>query len=108
MQQLLGEKAATTDGSLLKELFLQRLPANVRMVLASTGDSTSLDDLAQLADKITEVTMPSVSAVSTNDFSTELERLHTEMASLKGLVQSLATKKQDGPPPQSPPTKSPK
>ena len=92
MQQLLGEKAATTDGSRLKELFLQ---PNVHMVLTSTGDSTSLDDLAQLADKITEVAVPSGSAVSTNNFSAELERLHTEMASLKGLVQSFATKKQD-------------
>ena len=66
MQQLLGEKAATTDRSLLKELFLQRLPVNIRMVLTSTGDFTSLEDLAQLADK---VAVPSVSPVSTNDFN---------------------------------------
>ena len=36
MQQLLGDKAGATDGSFLKELYLQRLPSNVRMVLAST------------------------------------------------------------------------
>ena len=33
MQQLLGDKVV--DGSFLRELFLQRLPNNVRMVLAS-------------------------------------------------------------------------
>ena len=36
MQQLLGEKATNTDAAFMRELFLQRLPPNVRMVLAST------------------------------------------------------------------------
>jgi len=36
MQQFLGEKAANTDAAFMRELFLQRLPPNVRMVLAST------------------------------------------------------------------------
>ena len=35
---------------LLKELFLQRLPANVRMVLASSREGKTLDKIAQLAD----------------------------------------------------------
>ena len=48
MQQLLGDTPGVTDGSFIRELFLQRLPANVRMVLASTSDSVSFDDLAQL------------------------------------------------------------
>ena len=39
MQQLLGDHGTTTDNSFLRELFLQRLPSNVRMVLAS-ADST--------------------------------------------------------------------
>ena len=60
MHQLLGDKASTTDSTFLRELFLQRLPANVRMVLASTPEPTSLDQLATLADKIMEaVTGPS-------------------------------------------------
>ena len=42
MNQLLGDKASTTDSTFLRELFLQRLPANVRMVLASTAEPTSL------------------------------------------------------------------
>lgn len=37
MHQLLGDKAATADTAFIRELFLQRLPANVRMVLASAG-----------------------------------------------------------------------
>ena len=63
MQQLLGDKAGSTDISFLCKWFLQRLPANVRMVLALTPDTTSLEDLAQLADIIVEVAIPSVAAV---------------------------------------------
>ena len=58
MQQLLGDTPGITDGSFIHKLFLQWLLANVRMVLASTSDSVSLDELAQLADKIVEVAGP--------------------------------------------------
>ena len=52
MQQLLGDSAVCNpDNKFLRELFLQRLPNNVRMVLASASDM-SLEDLAQLADRI--------------------------------------------------------
>ena len=44
MQQFLGDHASTIiiDSAFLCELFLQRLPSNVYMVLASTADTTSL------------------------------------------------------------------
>ena len=66
MQQLLGDRAGSTDTAFLRELFLQCLPANVRMVLASTGTSVSLDEMAELADKVMEVAAPSISAVTTS------------------------------------------
>ena len=50
---------AVTDGVFLREIFLQRLSQNVRIVLASTPDTGNLEDLAQLADKIVEVAVPS-------------------------------------------------
>lgn len=65
MQPLLGVKAESTDSSFVCELFLQHLPANVGMVLTSTRDTTSLEDLAQLIDRIVEVAIPSVVAVPT-------------------------------------------
>ena len=48
MQQLVGDPPGLADGALLCELFLQRLPATVHMVLASASSSTSLQDLAQM------------------------------------------------------------
>ena len=86
MQQLLGDKANTTDGAFMRELFLQRLPSNVRMVLASTPDTGNITDLAQLADKVMEVASPSVSGITT---TTELEQLRQEVAELKAMLQTL-------------------
>ena len=58
MQQLLGDTPGITDISCIHELFLQQLPANISMVLASTSDSISLDELVQLPDKIFKVGAP--------------------------------------------------
>ena len=63
LQQLAGDTPGA-DGAFLCELFLQRLPANVRMVLASTRGDTPIDEIAQLADKIIEVAVPQISSVS--------------------------------------------
>ena len=86
MQQLLGDKATNTDAAFMRELFLQRLPSNIRMVLASTPDTGNIEDLAQLADKVMEVAVPSVASVTT---STELQQLRQEVTDLKGMLQSL-------------------
>lgn len=64
MQQLLGDKTTTVDSSFIRELILQCLPSNVRMVLASAGDDMALEELAQLADRITDVAVPSIATVT--------------------------------------------
>ncbi len=90
MQQLLGDKGGIADGndSFLRELFLQRLPANVRMVLASADTSLSL---AELADKVMEVVTTTVAATSLPPPSTEVAQLRQEVTRLAELVQSLTT-----------------
>ena len=55
MQQLLGVKAETMDPSLLRGLFIQRLPSNVRMILASTAKGGNLLQLTEMADSVMEV-----------------------------------------------------
>ena len=57
MQQLMGEKVNPTNTPILRELFSQGLPANVRMILAS-NDTKDIEEMAQLADKIMEVATP--------------------------------------------------
>ena len=86
MQQLLGDKANSTDAAFMRELFLQRLPSNVRMVLASMPDTGNITELAQFADKVMEVASPSVSSITT---TTELDQLRQEVAELKTMLKSL-------------------
>ena len=92
MQQLLGDRPGL-DTSFLQELFLQRLPHSVRIVLASTPDSTSLSTLAEMADKVMEVATPTVAAVkapTTDPLAAEVETLRGDIARLERLVQKLA------------------
>lgn len=63
MKSLLGAKAKVIDSSLLRELFLQRLPSNVQMILAS-ADTTAIDKLADMADRIIEAAPPTIGSVS--------------------------------------------
>ena len=93
MQQLLGDKLSTSTDAVafLRELFLQRLPANVRMVLASIDSTQDINKLADMADKIMEVSIPAVSAVMSPAHPSEVKELREEVARLTDLVASLNT-----------------
>ena len=88
LQQLAGD-TPDADGVFLRELFLQCLLTNVRMVLASTQGGTSIAELAQLADKIIEVAVPQVANVSIQPCSSDIESLRVEIASLKQQINTL-------------------
>ena len=98
MQQLLGDKFGTSSdaNSFVRELFLQRLPSNVRMVLASMDTSIDLNKLADMADKVMEVATPTVSAITSTNLehtkSSEVEKLREEVAKLTDIVASLSTR----------------
>ena len=95
MQQLLGDSAAATDSAFIRGLFIQRLPANVRMVLASAADSTSLEDLAQLADRIVEAAPPPLASLHDAPPppppAPEVEQLRSEVQRLADQVVALST-----------------
>ena len=77
-----------TDSTFLHEPFLQRLPANIWMVLASTCKNKSIEELAQLAYRIVVVPAPpSVTNVCTQSF--ELDQFKAEITSLTQVVNSL-------------------
>ena len=96
MEQLLGDQGSEHTATLLKELFLQRLPSNVKMILASTPGDNTVQDLAALADKIVEVTGPSlpppIHNVSTSDcdsqLAIEIAKLREEVSYIKKIVRS--------------------
>ena len=87
MQQLLEDKASSTDTSFLRQLFLQWLPPNVRMVLASS-ETTDLVKIAQLADKIVEAATPQVSSATlpNHPANPDLNHLRAEIAELKQML----------------------
>ena len=64
MRQHLGENHL--EERILRQLFLQRLPTNGQLILASSPDRVPGDELASIADKILEVVSPAttVSALS--------------------------------------------
>ena len=82
------ELGTADDANFLREPFLQRLPANVRMVLASADGSM---DLADMADKVMEVATPTVAALSdAHPDASEIKQ--NEVARLADLVSSLTTR----------------
>jgi hypothetical protein len=96
IQQLLGEQVTTTDSAFLRELCL---PSNVRMILAPTSNSSSLVELAELADKIMDVASPTVSGIQQEQLpppqlSAGVDQLRAEVTRLQGLVESLTTQQQ--------------
>ena len=101
MQLLLGDRAADTDDALVRELFLQRLPANVRVVLASAPDTTSLDDLAQLADCVVDAAPPTIAGVTAPP-QQEVEQLRAEVSRLAELITSRSPARHRSPTPHTP------
>nr|XP_050038052.1 uncharacterized protein LOC126534876 [Dermacentor andersoni] len=61
MQQLTG-CTASVDSRLVRELFLQRLPANVLMGITASGE-TNLPKMAEPTDKLMAVATPTVASL---------------------------------------------
>lgn len=91
MQQLLGETSTTIDGVLLRELFLQKLPSGVRMVIAAS-EHKDLTAAAELADKLVAMTPPTpMAAVQARQPLNELQEMREEIARLAETVSALHT-----------------
>ncbi|XP_077516598.1 uncharacterized protein LOC144127372 [Amblyomma americanum] len=93
LQQLLGDKATTFDQAFLLEVFLQRLPSSVRLVLVP-AQGLSLEKLAQLADSVMHVSCYTISldAVSAADsrystFGRELLAMYISVRQFKHLLE---------------------
>ena len=81
IQQLLGDKANTMDAEIMQELFLQCLPANIRMVLTPLAGELNLDKLAQLADHIVEASpMHTIAATEPDTTTSQLTAQVNDLA----------------------------
>ena len=109
MKQLLGDNAPLMDDKLLTQLFIQRPPPNLRMVLASSSNYLSIEALAWLADKMMEAIGSSTcssTVYSTHDDNTvgavgsspphppsslesEIIGLRQDVAELRSLIRQL-------------------
>ena len=91
LQQLLGERAANFDQDLLKELFMHRMPQTVRSILVKS--TASLDEQANLADKIIESldNSNSVSSINNNCSSSStdkrIEAIENQLKELLSITQ---------------------
>lgn len=100
MRQLLGPEAVGADRTLLRELFLQRLPTNVRMVLASSQEVTTLEELAELGDRITVAASPAVASVTPHKEQSEIDEIRSEVLRLRETVSALTRSGSGQSPPQ--------
>ncbi|XP_064463464.1 uncharacterized protein LOC135374432 [Ornithodoros turicata] len=99
LYQLLGDESSALDESILKELFLQRLPQTVRMILSASA-SVPLRELSELVDRIMEATPSFVNHIPTTPTHSPTPpptlvdpysecALREEVQRLRSLVQSL-------------------
>ena len=84
---MLGSKQGTGPeaNSFLRELFLQRMPPSV------TDPATTLENLADMADKVNEVSTPTVAAISTPSVvDSEVKQLRPQITRLTELCPGTA------------------
>ncbi|BHF70280.1 hypothetical protein SprV_0301333000 [Sparganum proliferum] len=89
MRTLLGDMQV--DEKLVKEMFLERLPADVQTILASGSQDLTLSHLAEMADRMIEVQRfqpPSIAQISTPS-STVNEQLLQQMLAMANEIASL-------------------
>lgn len=92
-EQLLD--GTSSDHPLIREVFLQRLPGNVRQLLtATTTEETPLDELAQKADRLMDVPSHNIGTIQHDTHN--LATLHAELHDLKQTMAAF-TKRQNQP-----------
>lgn len=94
LRYLRGLAGSDVSDELMRPLWSNRLPTYLQTVIAMQPEEAKLDNLAQMADKVFEVTPHaclSVSAASTSSVpaSTKLDELERKIDGLAGAVEAL-------------------
>jgi len=101
LQHLLGDELGSSEQDFLRELFLQRMPESIRLILSASGASVRLADLADMADRMLECSFPPVHVASkrhesagdsafSSDTHTNINFLLESVRRLEEQVSSLA------------------
>ncbi|KAI1295530.1 hypothetical protein HDE_05521 [Halotydeus destructor] len=89
--RILQQKAAdlNVNDGILRSIFLQKLPDNMKTILAASKGST-LDELAEIADRVFEIAAPSVSAIQPTAVATgSTSNLEAQVRELASMVKQL-------------------
>jgi hypothetical protein len=76
------------EAALVREVFLQKLPTNIRSIVASNVERMELAELAELADRIYDSLPPSDSINAIGTSSNNVER---RLSRLESMIEQLAT-----------------
>lgn len=91
MQLLRGETTNNGDGALFRELFLQKLPSNVPLVVAAS-EQKDLPAVAELADRLMAITAPtSLASVRAQHAQDELQQMRDDISRLTETLSALRT-----------------
>nr|VZI04069.1 unnamed protein product [Spirometra erinaceieuropaei] len=97
MRSLFGDMEV--DDTFVREIFLERLPADVQTIMASASEDLTVSQLAEMADRIIEVQRfqpPSVAKISSSSSSVnenllkQVSAMADDMASLKIQLDRIA------------------
>ncbi|KAL1469957.1 hypothetical protein MTO96_024722 [Rhipicephalus appendiculatus] len=94
IQALLGVRASSFDDVLLKELFIQRLPPMVQMVL-TTASELNLSSLAALADKVYEIAPSQLPVPDTSSESHTSTTLAATLPASRSSTPNTSSSRQD-------------
>ena len=89
MRQLVGE--TLLDPKVLRTLFIQKLPLSVQQIMVTVPEEMTLENMAEMAERIMEVTTPGVNKLSvSNSENSEVAHLREEVNDLKRMIKDLS------------------
>lgn len=92
LRHLRGLAGLNVPDDFLRTIWISRLPHGVQTVLAGQATSTSLEDLADLADRVNDLTSSSPSVAAVNEMpGSVIHDLVKEVAELRRQLQNLST-----------------
>ena len=89
LQRLKNLAGGQCNDNVLKTLFMEQLPDNIRAVLA-ISEVTDLNKLASQADKVADIVKPSIMAVARAEPTSSSTNMNDRIEELTKMVQSLS------------------